>query len=268
METQQKLARKIHQAQNMGLRIAKRGEEGIDFSALAAQSQAEENVLPVSESVLEASFEQDMSAIFVAGNRAVGHVRFLPLIDQQLHADLGLSDSVPQIWEMGTGLMLPEYRGQGINIVLRHALVTRYQQDMAAGTVLAIATTKTPELRSLVDKMSHLFDNPSDRYPTDFRFANRENLPFIAPFTCVCTPDFGSGYQFGTECAQAEPVTQRTVDFRRGVELPIIGQQKQKLACTVFVSSTSLARHTDSQLAAQFNTQANLVRSLMERRYF
>ncbi len=269
METQQKLAQKIALASEMGLILATGNESQIDFSGLAEESRRQPNVLPVTEHDLEVSFRQGMSAIFLAGERAVGHARFVPLLDQTLHTGLSMSPDIPQIWEMGTGLMLDECRGLGINLVLRHALVQRYREQMAQGDLLVIATTKTPELRTLVDKMSRLFLDPQDPYPIDFRFINREAIPLIAPFTCVCTPDFGSGYQLGNECSQAEIWTPETEGYRTGTQLPIIGQEeKSRLACTVFVSSSKLAVETNTNLAAKFGTRSNVVNTLQERGYF
>lgn len=257
----------------LGLIIANNNSDNvdlIDFSGLAEASRSEENVLPTTEESLRKSFQTGMSAVFLnEEQRAVGHARFIPLLDEKLRDGLNLSTQVPQIWEMGTGLMLDECRGKGINILLRHGLVRRYRAQMASGEVLVIATTKTPELRRLVDNLADLTTDEGDAYPLDFRFTNRENIPFIAPFTCVCNPEFGTGYQHGTACNQAEGPSGQTSEFRRGIELPVIGStEPQKIACTVFVSSTSLARTTSELLQNQFGSRQNLVNKLIERGYF
>jgi hypothetical protein len=265
-----KIQQKLQRVAEFGLQIAQLGESNIDFTALSELSQDEQNVLPVSIESLRQSFHDNMSAVLLKDRTAVGHARFIPLLDERLITDLGLPTSTPQIWEMGTGLMLPEVRGKGINIVLRHVLISRFRDQMTSGRMLVIATTKTPELRSLVDNMADLLTDPEHQYPLDFRFTNRENLPFIAPFTCICTPDFGTGYQFGTSCNQAEVASQNTVAYRRGMELPLInnGSNGSKIACTVFLSSTKLAEETEMRLSERFGTQQNLVHVLKERRYF
>ncbi len=174
---------------------------------------------------------------------------------------------VPEIWEMGTGVMIPEYRGTGVNNLLRLYLYDHYISEMRKGNILVIGTTKTPELRSVLDRLSIEYgDNQEKGFKTDFKFCNREKFPHIAPFTCVCTPDFGTGYQYGDVC----PAANTTIEgFQQGKSIAILpSETKANIPCTMFVSSTELAQQTDNMIANSYKERRNLANNLIKLNYY
>lgn len=263
-----------HRMAELGVRLLSI-EDGVnvDFSELSQASIREPNVLNTPVVEFERSFNQGMSSVLMQGNKAVGHTRFIPLLDRSLINDLGLGEEFPEIWEMGTGLMLDPVQGRGLNNVLRFHLYDRYVERMRSGEVLVIGTTKTPELTGVLDRLRLEYFNDSiteqTTYPLDFRFCNRETLPFVAPTTCVCNPTFGSGYHIGDFCSNATTIEK---GFRTGAGIPLkisIGS-KPKIDCTMFLSSSSLAVKANTMIGEnpRYSTRQSFVQALVERGYY
>lgn len=233
-----------------------------DFRELAGRMRLESALLHPSVEDLERSYSNGRSAIAVNENgRVLGHSRFIPLMDESLRQRLQLSDSVPQIWEMGSSIVYDDLRNRGFSTEIRLALLEKFRVELTEEKLLVIGTTKTLALRRILEKLR-------ERTSYDFDFCHRERFPMIAPFTCVCSGSFGCGYHLGDNCSQADP--NPVVDrYLQAVEIPIIGQgDNLKMFCTMLISSRSLAESTELSLRDRFGSRDNLVSFLKEVNYF
>lgn len=98
----------------------------------------------------------------------------------------------------------------------------------------------------------------------DFYTSIHTEFPMIAPFTCVCSPDFGCGFQISTDCfARA-----KEEDLPKLEEIAAKSKDGVKIPCIMYVSSKALASDIDLQLKKNLGSQSNLVQNLKDMGYF
>lgn len=233
-----------------------------DLRAVHSDIIQEPNLLHPSLSELEESFDRGLAVALVSqdSNEAVGFVRFSPLLEDELKDGLGLNN-FPSIWEIGTAVILPQFRGRGWYAPLRKELLVTVSQDIKEGRLLVLGTTKSIAIIKVLKETKDL--------GIDFYKCVHTDFPMIVPFTCVCRPDFGCGFQLTEECPVR--VTQQQL-----LNLDSIAQKSDdgtKIPCVMYVSDKSLAERIDKDLMVKFGNagsspQQNLVRVLKERSYY
>lgn len=211
---------------------------------------------------LQESYRKGLAVALVheGDGEAVGLARFIPLLDEKLSQNLGLND-FPQIWELGSVIIDHPYRGQGHASNLNNALISSAQEEMRDGKLLILGTTKTARMLGSLHAASSL--------GFDFHAGSHAEFPMIAPFTCVCVPDFGEGFQLTPDCSQR-------IQENQLIALEEIkdGQHKtEKIPCSMFISDRDLARGVNDRLQDRFSEdgispQLALVRSLINRGYY
>ena len=139
-----------------------------------------------------------------------------------------------------------------------------------AGQILIVGTTKTPQLTSVLDRLATEFKTSAEsepvNYPTEFKFCNREQFPFVTPFTCVCNPDFGSGYQHGDICSYTNTEIQGFISGKS--ILPVVENAQDNIPCSMFISSITLAAETNQKIESLYGKRENLVNKLVELNYY
>jgi hypothetical protein len=230
-----------------------------DFSELLEAIHHEKGtLLQPSLEDLEESFADRNAVVLEDGNRSIGYVRFSSLLDNTGKAKLGLSDAFPNIYEIGTAIILPEYRGRHLYPKLRNALLSLHKDEMKQGRLLVLGTTKSPKV---VMSLSH-----SKEIGLEFTVTGHDNLPMIEPFTCVCSGDFGNGFQNSPECSkratETEVVLIQKADWRTLQEQG--GKPNGKIPCTLYVSDLELASQMEKELMVKYGSQEKLVEALRE----
>ncbi len=153
-------------------------------------------LLHVEKSSLTASFEAAMSAVIAerispTEAEALAHVRFSPLLDPMLIEQLELPSDTPQLWEIGTGYADQRIRGNGYYTDMRNGLLEMYAEQIISGNILILGTTKAaPVVRVL---------KASEQVGLPAHITHHSTFPRISALTCVCTGDFGHGYQYGMD---------------------------------------------------------------------
>lgn len=247
----------------------------VDFSMIESGLRSERNTLSAPYTDLEQSYREGMSEMAIDADfdprLAVGHTRFELLLSASLRLRLGLSEEVPQIWEMGSSYVDPDYRGHGMSTRVRIPLFEMHRQIIENGQVLIIGTTKTGAVTGIMDRITNHFQQPeSYMQGVEIRFTNREALPFIAPFTCICRPAFGVGYHTSEHCPSPQQSLPRI--FMTGAEvmqrytnpLKLVG--RENVPCTMLVSSQEVAQRTNDLINAHFGSRGSLIDAL--RRYY
>lgn len=218
------------------------GLESLALQELHAAMQRESTLLHPTLSSLEQSFQDGRAIALLDGERAVGYIRFTPLVDDRMRGALAVSPECPDIWEIGSAIILPEdaYRGRGFFSSLRNSLLATVQNEIRQERLLILGTTKTIKVITVLDKAQALGI-------TFYQSAHTE-FPMIAPLTCVCNPDFGCGFHIASHCPQRVTPSQLK-------ELPVLAQASSdgtKIPCTMYVSSRPLAAHIDEALRIRF----------------
>lgn len=211
---------------------------------------------------LQESYRKGLAVALVheGDDEAVGLARFIPLLDKQLIHGLGLGE-FPQIWELGSVIIDLPYRGKGHASNLNNALISSAQDEMQDGNLLVLGTTKTARMLGSLHAASSLGFN--------FHAGSHAEFPMIAPFTCVCVPDFGEGFQLTPDCSQR-------IQENQLIALEEIkeGQHKtEKIPCSMFISDRDLARDVNDRLQDRFSQgevspQLLLVSALIKHGYY
>jgi len=242
---------------------------GIDFQRIHRAILVEPALLHPSLADLQESFEAGLAVAQTEevddGQVAIGYSRVIPLLSREQITALDLPVDFPDIYELGTVFVLPEYRGQRIAEGLQRQLIRRFKQQLDQNEILILGTTKTR-------KVLHQLDKLADE-GVEFYHSRHTEFPHLAPVTCVCEPDFGSGFQFGTECPQRITETEMETIHqtlpRNGV---ILLRDVDKIPCTMFVSNRDLAARVDTTIAQAYGQDASaqeaFVNRLVELNYF
>lgn len=226
-----------------------------DFGKIADMISHESMLLHPTARSLQESFDRHQAIVMYDREELVGFVRFTPLLDSLLKDKIGLSQEFPDISEIGSAVLLnePEYRGKGLYAPLRNKLLETVSDKAIGGDILILGTTKNIAVYKVLQNSKEL--------GLDFYPCRHTEFPMIAPFTCVCTPDFGQGFQLSGECPQR-------VETNQLINLEQIADETYgKIPCVMYVSDKDLARKMDAELLQTFgdnmiNAQTELVQRL------
>lgn len=222
----------------------------------------ESTLLEVDLATIEQSFDNGLAVALVPEGRedAVGFVRFTPLLDDNLKQRLGIPD-LPSIWEIGSAAIAPEYRGKGLYAPVRNNLLSIVSEEIAENKLLVLGTTKSIAVIKVLEKAKELGINFYQSVHTDF--------PMIGRFTCICTPDFGCGFQLMENC----PVRVTAEQLPQLDYLAKNSQDGTKIPCVMYVSDKSLSSEVNDALMVKFaeregNPLVNLVEALKGANYY
>lgn len=141
-------------------------------------------------------------------------------------------------------------------MLMRSRLLETVKGKIGSGEMLVLGTTKSIIVYNVLSKSREL--------GIDFYTSVHTEFPMIAPFTCVCNPDFGSGFHISTSCfARADDK-----DIPRLGEVAAGSKTGTKIPCIMYVSSRELASEINHQLEEHFGSQDSLVESLQGINYF
>ncbi len=227
---------------------------GVDFGPIHAAIQQEGALLHPSMEAMQESFAAGLAVAHtedVDGRQvAVGYSRLIPLLGEEQIQELGLPAEFPLLAELGTVFVSPQYRGHGMAEGLYRELFGRFRESMQGGRLLVIGTTKTAKVLHQLEKLRDMGINVHAGRHTEF--------PNLAPVTCVCNPDFGSGFQHGPDCSErvTESDAQRIREALpgRGVIMlrDVSNGDPSKIPCTMFVSDRALAASADRMISETY----------------
>lgn len=238
---------------------------------LAQGMKREKNsILPVTAAEILDSFKAGLSTVLIEQRtgKAIGHIRFSPLITPMLKDQLSLPSEMPLLLEIGSGYIDKEYRKQGLYTLLRNEHIGRFKDELASGSHVFLGTTKT--LRVL-----HALRHAQERYGIEGVILPHTQLPFIAAFTCVCKGDFGQGYQCGVDaCGKRIKPDQFPMDKANNglldqMDIKSIDRIKDlnggegTIPCTMYIQGNKdVILRMEEELKRQFGAPGNLVAQL------
>jgi len=219
--------------------------KSINFSDLHTQIIREPALLHPSLEEMVQSYENGLGVTKTVrtdhGETAIGYSRLIPLLSDEQKVSLGLPLNFPDIYELGTVFINPEFRGRGIAENLQLELLLRFKNRIVVGKLLVLGTTKTQKVLHLLEKMKE--------HGFEFYICRHTEFPNLSPLTCICTPPFGEGFQITSDCSKR--VSSEEIVFINKV-LPEVDKKNfpknDAIACTMFVSSRKLAYEVDNQL--------------------
>ncbi len=208
---------------------------------------------------LKDSYDAGMAAVMTDESGVVcGYARLSPLVAPELRTKLGLPSTIPEVWEIGSAVIQREHRGNGRYSAFRRSLLQAHINAIHEGKVLVLGTTKNIAVMKVLPDAAVIGINFYPCVHTEF--------PMIAPLTCVCEPDFGSGFQHGAHCDS------RTTQVALDTLLKNLSQENQlrspQTACTMYVSDYNLAATTNAALVEHFGSQEGLISALKAQDYF
>lgn len=225
------------------------------------------SILPVTPAEIMNSFNTGLSTILIEQRtrKAIGHIRFSPLITPMLKDQLSLPSEMPLLWEIGSGYIDNEHRKQGLYTVLRNEHIGRFKDELTSGSHVFLGTTKT--LRVL-----HALRHAQERYGIEGVILPHTQLPFIAAFTCVCKGDFGQGYQCGVDACGVRikqeqfPMGKSTnglldqMDVKSIDEIKDLNGGEGTIPCTMYIQGNKgVILKMEEELKKQFGTPEDLV---------
>lgn len=205
---------------------------------------------------LQRSFAEREAVVLMDGPRPIGFVRFSELLNEDSRRSLNLPDDFPLIYETGSAIILPEYRGRHLYPGLRTKLLSLVADRIKDRELLVLGTTKSPKVIESLDDANELGIN--------FEIVDHLGTPLVSAFTCVCEGDFGTGFQDGEACSKrattSEMILIQDHDWRALQEAG--GKPNGKIPCTLYVSDLELMHEMERRLVGQFGTQQELVNAL------
>ena len=229
------------------------GTDPIDFGRINGLVEHEPGtMLQSSPDILRHSYERGLAAILRIDGEEAGYARLIPLLDDQLRERLGLAATGVNIYELGTVVVKPEYRGMGFSEEIVFPLLEDNSQSN-----LIISTTKSLALANALVKVS--VENG-----LDYAFPQYFDYPGISALTCVCNPPFGGGLQHGGHCGLRVTAGNEYLPIlndpdRRG-EISRRLIEGEKLGCCVlYVSDRALADRLEAELMAGVGGQQDLI---------
>jgi len=232
---------------------------------LEAMKQEKGVLLQPSLKSLSVSYENKQACVLMDKERPVGYVRFSPLLDPQLKDKVGLSQEVPDVYEIGSAIILPDHRGKGYYSRLRNSLLRLGLERMEKGKLMVIGTTKNIRVAEVLPKAIDL--------GIDFYASTHGEFPGVQCLTCVCNPNFGEGVQYRFDCPKG-------IDQESLIQLKLISDWEThrkevtqfspdgKIPCVMYVSDKSLAQKTSDMLLAAFGSKELLAKTLMKVDYY
>ncbi len=223
------------------------------FRNLSASIQSEPGLLHPDGTELCESFSTGLAVIAVdrdAGNKPVGYMRMESLLSESVREQLGLPSDFPNVMELGTMFTLNDdkYRGKGLMSQLSQQLFDHYRGDIESGNVLVIGTTKDWRVIRVLQGLG-------GQVGDQFRVLNHLQFPHVAALTCICSGDFGSGFQVGPDACTKRidrSTTDLSLDLGGSLESMLSDlvseSDSPKIPCVMFVSSVTAARNADTLL--------------------
>jgi hypothetical protein len=208
---------------------------------------------------LESSFSDRRAVVLMDGEKTIGYVRLSSLLDISGKNMLGIPDDFPDIAETGTAIIHPDYRGHGYYPKLRTKLQSMFVEEMKEERLLVLGTTKNLRVIESLDDAVEI--------GLQFTIVGRDEIPMIAPFTCVCEGEFGNGFQNGTSCFQAATQSELIQIGKHNWE-DVKKNGGSKIPCTVYVSDIDLARKMETRLLDQFGSRDEVVNALRSIGYY
>jgi hypothetical protein len=227
---------------------------GIETFSTLRNSIAVESALlhPTPDALLE-SFESGQAIIALDNerqDRPIGFVRFEPLLSDSIREGLGLTCEFPEIAELATMFVEndPRYRGQRHMSQMCDKLFETKHQELVDGELLVIGTAKDYRVIRTLQGISS----------ARFEVCHHLDLPHLAALTCICSGNFGSGFQNNPRACGA-----RLDNYFIGKidELANFLKESEstKIPCVMFVSDKDIAHQIDQQLAKLFNTEMSVI---------
>lgn len=200
-------------------------------------------LLPTTTESMQESFMRGLAVVLTSEQgEAVGYLRFSVLLDGEKKRRLGIPESIPDVLEIGSAYIRPEFRG-GVYSAFRNEALSMILPAIQDEEALVIGTTKAIKVLHAAGHAKEVGINFEPAVHTDYEM--------IAPLTCVCQGCFGRGMQFGNFCPRR--ITPEQLPFVDD----IAQEQKGKIPCTMYVSSVSLAKRMNRELQQHFGGQGH-----------
>lgn len=213
------------------------------FADLAVRIQREPTLLHPSPEILAQSYRDGyaVAALQPGTSQIIGYARLEPTIGEPVRRALGLSAAFPNVMEAGTMFVDPDpaHRGNGHLPALLKTLFGAYSREIASGELLVLGTAKTVRV----------FQSLDDIEAAKFDAMHPHDLKFLAALTCLCTGNFGQGYQYGVDACPnriGDDALGRT-DLMQELTSRAKGASP-KTPCAMFVSSRSVAAEANAEL--------------------
>jgi hypothetical protein len=238
-----------------------------DFTEILEAMKMEKGVLlqPTLKSLVE-SYEAGLACALIDGERPVGYVRFSPLLEVNLKDKLALDDNIPDIYEIGSAIILPDHRGKGYYPRLRNGLLNLVADKVNNKELLVIGTTKSIKVIEVLEHATDLGIN--------FSLSRHGEYPGIQCLTCVCKPDFGYGVQHDifvcpktiteSELAALQNIPDYQTHKKEVDSLSTNGQ----IPCVLYISDKDLARRTSDVLISKLGSIKKFVKELKGQNYY
>lgn len=247
--------RTLHNARGIPLRVINAGISSCPpLESLHAGMQNESALLSTTVESLQSSYDAGLGiALTTKSGEAVGFLRFSQLLGAEQKDKLGLPEDFPDVLEVGSAFIHPNYRG-GLYAQFRSAALELILDNIHENKTFVLGTTKTIKV---------LETNPhAEELGIHFEEMVHTDLDGIAVLTCICEGDFGSGRQFGYECP-------RRVTRSQLANIHSIAAEKDgEIPCTMYVSSGPLARRMNSQILERFGSFENWINALQRIGYY
>ncbi len=200
-------------------------------------------LLPVTSKMLETRFNQGDSVVLGVDGQTAGHLSFTRLLDSNMKKKLGLKPNFPEVIELGSAIVAPQFRQNRCSEKMLDSLLWTHHtelQNHAENSIVGVGTTKS---LYFVKAVSHI----SDHLNLKIEFVNHLAYPFLAPLTCVCTPGRGGGmgFQYGEPC-NVRIDNAEVLEAFNGRIVPVQGEAICQ--CVMFVLNPILAESVNNGL--------------------
>lgn len=232
-----------------------------DLSLVWKGMQEDKFVLKPPLEELEQSYRDGQATVLMVENESkkvgVAYIRRSNLLDEKRKLELRLREKVgSEIQEIGSSFTLPSFRGSALingqkmsyYELMRRMEMARALPDMVAGKLLVIGTSKNKRIDDINIRMN---EEPIFKEFGVGLFNvvhTSKETGNIAPLTCVCTPDFGLGFQFTKQCSKRVTQDQLGKLVQLAASTP-----DREIPCIMYVSSIKLAMDINQQLGNAFS---------------
>lgn len=230
------------------------------FDQLARDIAAESTMLHPKPADLRCSFIQNLAAVKYdpETGKIIGFARFEALLNSETKKILQLPDDIPEIWELGTVYTSNNHRRNGAATEVQNKLLSQFLERISNQEILVILTAKPVAMIKTTQKASQL--------GIDFYACDPYEFEMIASLTCVCSGEFGQGFQNGNYCPAR--VSQNLRPVSENLDQVIKNAVDGIAACTMFVSNPNLSTYTNTRLSERFGSQKQLIENLINLNYY
>ena len=215
----------------------------IDFERLELIARREKNLLPISSNKMRDSYNSGLAVVLRSEDGVdSGFVRLLPLLYSSKKSDIGLSEDVGNIMEIGSAVVSANLRGNYYSEDMLQVLIR--QIDIHNSTLL-LCTSKNPRFISAIKKVS--FEEGLRNY----KIISHNALPLIAPFTCTCTPPSGTGFGIHNECKYRVQIADPSIKEYNRADFGSFMHLGAK--CFMYVSDINLANSMEQKISENIN---------------